>query len=61
MITAYAHGADLVGSLLLLAGSAVGGLVTMRARHRQIELERGRRTYPCARGSAGDARWGRWR
>lgn len=54
---AYAHGADLIGAIGLLAVSAVLGLVCVRARHRQVELERGRRTYPCSHGAAGRDRW----
>lgn len=58
MIIAYAHGADLVGSLLLLTGSAIAGIVSVRGRRRQVELELGRRTYPCSHGATGDQRWG---
>lgn len=55
---AVAHGADLVGATALLAAAAAVALITMCARHRQLELERGRRTYPCSHGAAGTGRWG---
>lgn len=58
---ALAHGADLIGSTGLLVLSAVTALVSARARHRQAELERGRRSYPCSHGATGNQRWGQAR
>lgn len=57
MLTAYASGGELGFAVFLLVAGVLFGLVAARARHRQVELERGRRAYPCARGSAGDSRW----
>ena len=57
MILAYAHGGDLLGAVLLLLATVACGLAAARARHREVELNRARRVYPCSHGATGTARW----